>query len=190
MKKKEAVLLKEKKNQKDFSFIERKTRSGFSFEEGKTRRGFTLIELLIVMAILGLLATVGLASFRSSQIKGRDAQRKNDLGQLQRGLEAYYNDKGQYPITTDFPGAGAVWQDTLLSGEAGTLYMKEIPSDPKGFDYTYESDGISYKIFTYLENQQDKDLKRLECVVGLEKDCSAPDYCNYGVSSANVRVCD
>jgi len=146
--------------------------------------GFTLIELIIVMAILGLLATVGLASFRSSQIKGRDAQRKNDLGQLQRGLEAYYNDKGQYPA--DLPGAGSPWQDEEV--EDGTLYMKEIPSDPTTFSYEYESDGTSYKIFAFLENQKDKDIQ--DCIKALSKDCDASDYCNYGVSSANLRVCD
>lgn len=151
-------------------------------------KGFTLIELIVVMAILGLLATVGLGSFRSSQIKGRDAQRKHDLGQLQRGLEAYYNDKGAYPKTADFPGAGAVWQDTLLSGEAGTLYMKEIPFDPSGYNYPYESpDGTFYKIFAYLENQKDKDIQ--DCIIGLNKPCDS-QTCNYGVSSANLGICE
>jgi len=151
--------------------------------------GFTLVELIIVMAILGLLATVGLASFRSSQIKGRDAQRKNDLGQLQRGLEAYYNDKGRYPITVDFPSAGSPWQDTLLSGETGTLYMKEIPADPTAYDYVYWSDGTSYKIFAHLENQKDKDIVPDDCNPVRNEPCDGVN-CNYGVSSANVRVCD
>ena len=187
MKKKE-VVLEEKKNQKDFSFEEGKTRRGFFFGEKKTRSGFTLIELLIVMAILGLLATVGLASFRSSQIKGRDAQRKNDLGQLQRGLEAYYNDKGQYPDPDDLPGPGSPWQDESVEG--GTLYMKEIPTDPIGFTYEYESDGTYYKIFAHLENENDKDLvPETGCDAVRDVDCGASS-CNYGVSSANVRVCD
>ncbi len=152
-------------------------------------KGFTLIELIVVMAILGILATVGLASFRSSQIKGRDAQRKNDLGQLQRALEAYFNDKGLYPLTADLPSAGAPWQDTLPSGGAGTLYIKEIPSDPTHprYQYTYRSDGASYKIFAYLENQKDKDIE--SCSAVTDETCGN-ESCNYGVSSANVRVCD
>jgi len=59
--------------------------------------GFTLMELLIVIAILGLLATIGLGSFRTSQMKGRDAQRKSDLSQIQKALEMYYNDYSGYP---------------------------------------------------------------------------------------------
>ncbi len=162
-------------------------KTGFTFEKRKTRKGFTLIELLVVMAILGLLAVVGLASFRSSQIKGRDAQRKHDLDQMQRALEAHYNDKGEYPDTLP---AGP-WQDPDVVG--GALYMREVPTDPRGFTYFYESNNISYKIFAYLENENDFVLDHeMACVVGLNEDCSAPapDVCNYGVSSANLRICD
>lgn len=164
---------------------------GTTLEERKTRRGFTLIELLVVIAILGLLSTIGLGSFRSSQIKGRDTQRKNDLGQLQRGLEAYYNDKGKYPETGKLPGAGLPWQDTLPSGEAGTLYMKEIPVDPTSYRYIYESDGSYYKIFAHLENEKDKDLvPETGCDPVRGNNCDSGSPCNYSVSSANVRVCD
>lgn len=157
--------------------------------EIKNRRGFTLVELIVVMAILGLLATVGLASFRSSQIKGRDAQRKHDLGQLQRGLEAYYNDKGVYPDPTALPGPRSPWQDESVEG--GTLYMKEIPDDPTTFSYKYESsDGTYYKIFAHLENEKDKDLvPETGCDAVRGTNCGG-SACNYGVSSANVRVCD
>ncbi|MGB9706948.1 MAG: type IV pilin protein, partial [Microgenomates group bacterium] len=65
--------------------------------EIKPKFGFTLIELLVAVAILGILATVGLGSFQSSQMKGRDARRKSDLSQIQKALEMYYNDKGAYP---------------------------------------------------------------------------------------------
>lgn len=147
--------------------------------------GFTLIELIVVMAILGLLATIGLGSFRSAQIKGRDTQRKNDLGQLQRGLEAYYNDKGRYP---NAPLPSGEWRDTTVTG--GALYMKSVPTDPSGYSYLYESNGTAYKIFAYLENQKDIDLKKMECVKGLGKNCGPGTTCNYGVSSANLGICD
>ena len=67
------------------------------------KKGFTLIELLVVIAILGLLATVGLSSFRTSQLKGRDSKRKSNLSQIQKALEMYYNDYGQYPDVGDYP---------------------------------------------------------------------------------------
>ena len=52
----------------------------------KFRYGFTLIELLVVIAILGVLAAVGLATFNTSQMRGRDAQRKSDLKQISNAL--------------------------------------------------------------------------------------------------------
>lgn len=148
----------------------------------KKNTGFTLVELLVVMAILGLLAVIGLGSFRSSQIKARDAQRKHGLGQLQRGLEARYNDTGEYPLTGDLPSGGNEWRDA-----AGTLYMKSIPADPRGPDYFYESDGASYKILAHLENENDRDIET--CGAVTDSPCVTGD-CNYGVSSANVNTCD
>lgn len=64
---------------------------------GTSPRGFTLIEILIVIVLIGVLSTIGLETFQSAQKKGRDAQRKSDLSQVQKALELYYNDKNQYP---------------------------------------------------------------------------------------------
>ena len=63
--------------------------------------GFTLIELLVAITILSILAIIGLASFRTAQVKARDSRRKNDLEQLQRAMEMYLNDFGVYPSSTN-----------------------------------------------------------------------------------------
>lgn len=139
-------------------------------------KGFTMIELLVVIAILGLLATVGLVSFRTAQIKGRDAQRKNDLAQVQKGLELYYNDHQSYPDS--LPVAGGSWQDAN-----NTLYMKEIPEDPKFGDYPYSSDGTFYLLYARLENEQDPCFDSGFC-----KDygvACGDENCNYAIASPN-----
>ena len=147
--------------------------------------GFTLIELLVVIVILGILATVGLGSFQSSQMKGRDAQRKSDLSQIQKALEMYYNDKGAYP--TSIPSAGNEWRDTTVTG--GTLYMKTVPGDPKGGNYCYESDGTYYKLYAKLENMQDPMIEESGCTSASSKcTCSCNGvggYC-YKVTSQNA----
>jgi type II secretion system protein G len=152
------------------------------------QKGFTLIELLVVMAILGILAVVGLRSFRSSQIKARDAQRKNDLGQLQRSLEAYYNDKGVYPAEADLPAAGAIWRDEEVDN--GALYMKAIPSDPKGgaYDYQVDANQTAYKILTHLENLNDPES--VDCDEVTAGDCGDVGTCNFGVASSNIGLCE
>lgn len=62
------------------------------------QNGFTLIELLIVIAIIGLLASVIIVSLNSARAKGRDARRKADLAELQKALEMYYMDNNSMPI--------------------------------------------------------------------------------------------
>jgi len=136
------------------------------------KAGFTLIELLVTIAILGILATVGLGSFQSSQMKGRDAQRKSDLSQIQKALEMYYNDKGRYPN---------VLPTGEWSGEGGTIYMKFVPTDPKGGGYCYESDGSYYKIYARLENTKDSKI-----ITPSSSVCTAASGYNYGLSSSNA----
>lgn len=61
------------------------------------RSGFSLIEILIVIAIMAILAAIGTYSYKSTQGKTRDAQRKADLATLASILERYYADHGFYP---------------------------------------------------------------------------------------------
>jgi len=139
-------------------------------------KGFTMIELIVVIAILGLLSTVGLVSFRTAQIKGRDAQRKSDLAQVQKGLELYYNDHQSYPDS--LPAAGSSWQDAN-----DTLYMKEMPEDSKFGAYPYSSDGTFYLLYARLENEQDLCFEKGTCKdYGL---ACGNENCNYAVASPN-----
>lgn len=143
------------------------------------KNGFTLIELLVVIAILGILATVGLGSFQSSQMKGRDAQRKHDLSQISKALEMYYNDEGKY--TSALPVGGDTWE-----GTNETIYMKSVPGDPKGGDYCYESDtnGTWYTIYAKLENTKDGAIAKSGCSSGCT--CAGDSTYNYKVFSQNA----
>ncbi len=119
----------------------------------RKQSGFTLLELLIVIAILGILSTLGVASLRGALAKGRDAKRKSDIKSLQTALELYYSDFSVYP--------------DALSTLAPT-YIKEIPEDPTStqtytFDHTDCSGGTitqanqRYLLTATLENQNDSD---------------------------------
>jgi len=151
-------------------------------------KGFTLIELLVVITILGILSTIGLSSFRSSQAKGRDAKRKTDLGNIQKALEMYQNDYGLYPLTSSFPSWGAEFKDAK-----GTIYMKELPSDPvPSQNYVYKSnDGSWYKLYARLENGNDlcftNQPDNCKSAGFSGTDCGGGALCNYGVSSSNVN---
>ena len=56
------------------------------------KKGFTLVELLIVVAIIGILSTLLMANFIGVRQRARDAQRKADLRQIQSALELYRSD--------------------------------------------------------------------------------------------------
>ncbi|MFA6423454.1 MAG: TIGR03790 family protein, partial [Patescibacteria group bacterium] len=108
------------------------------------KRSFTLIEILMVVAIIGLLAALILISVTNARAKARDAKVKNDITQTQKALEMYTLDHdGSYPIydgpLENIPG---------LSPE----YIKTLPKSTNSYAYYYtSSDGKTYSIYAKLE---------------------------------------
>jgi general secretion pathway protein G len=75
-----------------------------------------MIELLVVVTLLVLLATMGLTQYRHSIVFTRESVLKEDLFRMRDAIDQYYADKGQYPSTLD----------ALVSDG----YMRKIPEDP------------------------------------------------------------
>ena len=153
-------------------------------------KGFTLLEMTVVMAIMGILATAAIGAYLASQQKGRDAQRKSDLAQMQRALEAYVADYGVYPAAVSGRISGCGSGGTGVCSWGGefsntkTLYMKQLPRDPSArqiYVYAASSDKKKYQLFARLENQNDPALASytLTCDTG-------NNPCNYGVASSNA----
>lgn len=86
-----------------------------SIIRGKARKGFTLIELMIVVAIIGILAAVAIPKFADLINKSKEGATKGSLGAIRSALTVYYGDaEGTYPIDT-------------LSGSLTPRYLAEIP---------------------------------------------------------------
>jgi general secretion pathway protein G len=89
---------------------------------GRTRRavrrtgGFTLIELMVVMAIIVILAGIGTAIYTNSLTRSKEAVLKEDLFRMRDAIDQYYADKNKYPASLD-----------ALVAEK---YMRAIPVDP------------------------------------------------------------
>jgi len=82
----------------------------------KQDAGFTLIELMIVMAIIGVLAVVAIPRFQTSLKLAREAVLKEDLHVLRASIDSYTMDKQKAPQSLD---------DLIQDG-----YLKAIPEDP------------------------------------------------------------
>lgn len=124
----------------------------------KQEKGFTLIEILIVVAIIAILASVVLVGLGPTQQAGRDARRISDLAEVQNGLELYYNKCGIYPGTSactagDPTGGWAGLSNAVVS--AGVGITAAFPNDPtasKSYAYWYGVNNSTYVIGAILEN--------------------------------------
>ena len=167
------------------------------FQGGK---GFTLIEILIVVAIIAILASVVLIGLGPTQQAGRDARRISDLRQIQNGLELYFNKCGYYPgdavagscaghahvATTGYNG-GATTAKAALTGSA--IGINSVPDDPNSSQhYVYRTDagGSTYLLEATLENQNNSIFNSYSApATGAftagdalpAGGCAAPDYC-------------
>lgn len=96
------------------------------------RLGFTLIELLIVIALIAITTGIISTAYISSQQKGRDAQRKSDLQQVKKALEAAKNDCSgatYYPFITGGDGRNKYISIADMLKNNG--YLVSAPNDPK-----------------------------------------------------------
>ena len=114
----------------------------------KSNRGFTLIEIMIVLAILGLLFSLVGIKLMNQFKKARVDTCKLQLANIQQALQAYYLAHGMYPNTAQ--GLQALvakpTQGTIPENypDDGYLGKKTVPKDPWGHDYEYACDDYQH----------------------------------------------
>ena len=87
-----------------------------SKQKSNSNQGFTLVELLVVLAILAMLLTLAVPKYFNSLERAKEATLKQDLNTLRDSLDKYYADTGQYPNT--------------LEDLVEKKYIRKLPFDP------------------------------------------------------------
>ncbi len=107
------------------------------------RNAFTLIELMIVIVILGLLATVIAPRILNRPEQARRMKARVDIRNIESTLALFKTDTGRFPTTSE--GLQALVSDPGIKGYNSDGYLDRVPMDPWGNRYVYISPGVNHK---------------------------------------------
>lgn len=110
------------------------------------QKGFTLVELLVVISIIGILATITMASLNAARAKSRDVRRKQDIESIQTALEMYYDAYGGYPSSA-CPAVDYKIKNSLAQEAKMKTVISVMPADPITPGDCYNNQ------YLYLSNQ-------------------------------------
>lgn len=106
-------------------------------------KGFTIVELLIVIVVIAILATLVIVTFTGIQQKARDSKRQTDVDALDSHLEAFYANNGYYPTVTDLTTPS--WVSQNMKG-----FDPSALTDPKGSVITGNAPAAGTYAYSYV----------------------------------------
>lgn len=118
--------------------------------------GFTLIEIMLVVAILGVLVSVALPRLTGRTQEARIQAARMQIENLEMALDAFEFDCGRHPTTSE--GLEALTAAGGLPGWKGPYMKKKAPRDPWGTAYAYVSpgrDGRDHDVFSHGPDRRD-----------------------------------
>lgn len=130
-----------------------------------TRKGFTIVELLIVIVLIGILASIALLAYGNIQQRARDAQRKSDLASIAKSLQHYRTDNGNF-ITT---GSGCGY-----AGNGGGFYNAQDTNYPTSIDNCLRNAG--YHPRQIIDPSKSVGCNGLSCYTYMKYNCGDATY--------------
>ncbi len=111
-----------------------------------SRGGFTLVEMLVVIAIIGILATIVIARYAGQTDQAKVAAAKAHLSQFESAVISFHSQVGRLPRAllelVEKPSNAANWP------EGGYLKGRAVPKDPWGTDYVYKVTGRRFEVIS------------------------------------------
>lgn len=137
-------------------------------DQQKSPPGFTLIELVVVIAIISFILGIAVVNYQSANKRARDGRRKADLEQIRSAAELY---RANNP-PTGYPANLAALNPNYLNP------LSQDPFSAQGYIYYYNRTGsVTYNLCGYLEAKAATDPN---CPVTVS--CGTPGNCNYGLT--------
>ena len=111
--------------------------------------GFTLIEIMVVVVIIGILASVVVPRIMDNPDKARVAKAKNDIRALESAMDLYRLDNFTYPSTDEGLESLVTAPSSAPANWKQGGYIKKLNNDPWGNDYLYDNVDGEIVIYTY-----------------------------------------
>ncbi|NKI74123.1 type II secretion system protein GspG [Dickeya sp. CFBP 2040] len=122
----------------------------------RVQQGFTLLEVMVVIVIIGLMATLVLPNIMGSKQRANIQKAKADISAIENALEMYHLDHNRFPEQSEglsalTEGAGKENSENLSSS-----YIRDLPKDPWGHDYYYANPGRHKDVDVYSSGPDEK----------------------------------
>jgi type IV pilus assembly protein PilA len=108
----------------------------------RSKKGFTLVELMIVVAIIGILAAIAIPNFLNFRMKAKTSEAKSNLGAIRSTEVAYYAEYNNYIVNQAYTPGHAVGDHSVKVAWVGTTRFSIIGFAPEGqvyYDYQLEA---------------------------------------------------
>lgn len=113
------------------------------------KKGFTLVEILVVVSIIGIIISISVLSFNSTEEVSRNNARLSNVKQIQLALEEYYKYENSYPATLSFGSS-------LVGSSTSKVFLNLVPQNPsprndgsctdQEYQYSYNSSTKAYTL--------------------------------------------
>ncbi|MFA5714694.1 MAG: prepilin-type N-terminal cleavage/methylation domain-containing protein, partial [Candidatus Paceibacterota bacterium] len=153
------------------------------------KNAFTMIELLVVVAIIGILSALIIVGMSSLTQDARDAKRKDEIDTVRKAIWSQSNmgSKG-YPVETSWCCLGKTGSCTTLTSALVPDFLGKLPQDPSYSSsncehcYMYKSDGTTFDLYTKLEKGGAISLSPDSVQISKDKTCDeANGWINTGL---------